>query len=401
MIFVASRSTLGGALVLVAPLSAALLVLYYGMPSYVGVGRQLSLALEVVHVEANSSSNFSARHFESDTWPMLKNKLCPKGVPNLDLATTLFHLARIEVFGSDNAVKVVEEPPSEFVSKFYDGNFGASTYTDENKKLVTLYARIFKCGNNQIRNMEKKLWSDRRGIYNSTASMRDVLTRHIPSQKSDLSLIRHTNEERKPCIFTVIRDPISHFLSGYNEVEYRILNDVDLNRKPALAPYNKISYSSSDQSRKERFAQFVKDVIQEDSAFSDHYVYLHFMPMGRILPNLDRFNQSLTGYLPSLDNLTRTWPAFMAKTCPNVPPLEEMPEMGLAGQHGSSSDPLGVYHAAKEVWKDRGPIARAMCILHAFDYACWDALPGGIPEFCQTVFGNNIFSAEIITRVPT
>jgi hypothetical protein len=389
----------GGSLVLVSSAFTALF-LFLGIPSHVGAGRRLETTdVGVLHVESNSSSHFSSRHFESHTWPSLKGALCPKGVPNLDLATTLFHSARVEIFGGDDKEFDPAKPPSPFVTKFYVGDFGASMYTDDESdpNLTTVFARIYKCGNNQIRNMEKKLWTTRgSGTYTGSVSLLEALGLHTaaPSENSQHHE-RHANEEHNACIFTAIRDPISHFLSGYNEVEYRILNDVELTEKPPLAPYNNVPYVESDRRRKERFSRFVTDVIEEDPSFVDHWVYLHFMPMGRILPFLHRFNRSLTGYLPSLDNLTEEWPAFMARTCPHFPPIEELPKMEAAGQHESSEDPLGVYRAAKEVWKDRGPVARAMCVLHAFDYACWDDLPGGIPQLCQEVFASKSFSDGI------
>lgn len=241
----------------------------------------------------------------------------------------------------------------------------------------------------------KKLWNTRNGTYSGSASLKDVLTLYHGSiGQSD----RHVNEDNELCIFTTIRDPITHWISGYNEVEYRIIFDVDVDDNPSLAPYTNISIDSP-ESRKERFRQFVKDVVRGDSAFLSSYVYLHFFPMCRILPFLDRYQVSLTGYLPSLDHLEQTFRPFLAATCPNVvPPLEEMPTMEFGGQHESSKDPLQLYRAAREVWDEGGPVARALCIIHSFDYACWE-LPGGVPELCQEVFSSKSFSERIHRRV--
>ena len=69
-----------------------------------------------------------------------------------------------------------------------------------------------------------------------------------------------------------------------------------------------------------------------------------------------------------------------------MPPVEAFPKPELKGQHMSSKDPWGTCQASKEVWAEGGPVARAMCLLSAPDYACFDRLPAGIPEFCRTVY---------------
>lgn len=118
-----------------------------------------------------------------------------------------------------------------------------------------------------------------------------------------------------------------------------------------------------------------------------------------ILPHLlivPDTKQPLTGYLPSLRNLTQAWPAFLKETCPELP--DDMPEMGLAGQHESSEDRLGLYRAAKSVWEEGGPTARALCAIHAFDYACFDH-SDGVPDLCQDVFESKAFLDRIKGRV--
>jgi hypothetical protein len=66
------------------------------------------------------------------------------------------------------------------------------------------------------------------------------------------------------------------------------------------------------------------------------------------------------------------------------------------GVHDSSLDEMGFYRAAKDVWAEQGDIARALCILHSFDYACWDDLPDGIPELCQDVYSKESFVDAIM-----
>ena len=120
------------------------------------------------------------------------------------------------------------------------------------------------------------------------------------------------------------------------------------------------------------------------------------MSRGCILGGLADHNLTLTDYLPSLSNFTTVWPAFVRKTCPGLSNnLFETP-MQIGGQHTSSNDPLGTYAAAKSVWKDQGHIAKALCILHAFDYACFDKISNSIPPLCLEVYNSQKFMGNIL-----
>jgi hypothetical protein len=406
MIFIVASSVLLGSLV------ATSLLVFRGVSSFVDPSRSTSRTGAMLRVAGNdgdatlSTIKFTPtdhlNEFEGYTWPLLKQALCPNGIPNLVLSRSLFEGARFEIYGDDDALIRKEGPPSKTLTKFYVGDYGTSIYMDnDNPRLTTLYLKIWKCGNNQVTGMQLKLWKNTNGTYINHVSMAHALS------EEPLFRNRKYTREGKLCIFTVIRDPISHFLSGYNEVEFRMINGVeyvqsyDKNGVPYLAPYTQISYTESAESRMERFSQFVKDVLSEDIVFMTNYVYTHFMPMSRILPVLNYYNQSLTGYLPSLTNLTQTWPVFMTQTCPEMPPLEKIPDMKVMGQHESSQDELGLYRASKDVWEAKGPIARALCIMHAFDYACWDDLPDGIPEFCKEVYQSSAFLQRIKRKTPS
>ena len=179
-----------------------------------------------------------------------------------------------------------------------------------------------------------------------------------------------------PCIYTAIRDPISHFLSGYNEIEWRVKR---------RASRQKIPLTTADLRRK-RFQAFVEDLVLGQIPYDYDTVFKHIQSMSRILVFLQNHNATLTGVLPQLTNLTSTFPPFLSKTCTNMYPAESMPPLHKGGQHSSSNDPLGTYQAAKDVWKEAGPTARALCLLHAFDYACFPELPDGVPPLCQSVY---------------
>jgi hypothetical protein len=135
------------------------------------------------------------------------------------------------------------------------------------------------------------------------------------------------------------------------------------------------------------FEEFVIDLFFDRLDFSK-LDYMHIMPMSRILGGLSDYNLTLTNYMPSLTNLTKVWPEFMQETCPGISPSLNFPKGGMltAGQHESSDDPLGAYEAAKSVWMEQGHVARALCILPAFDYACYDKLSTLIPPLCLDVY---------------
>ena len=79
--------------------------------------------------------------------------------------------------------------------------------------------KVWKCGNNQIRLLEKQLYRSGsvRGKY-SDNGLDHIMARLKSIQRQNQNVLPPT------CIYTAIRDPISHFLSGYNEMEYRQLS---------------------------------------------------------------------------------------------------------------------------------------------------------------------------------
>jgi len=355
-------------------------------------------------------------NFHNKVWPSLRHVLCGRGSPNLMLSRTLFRLARSEVFQENDPTiankdfRNVHGKPSSTLSAFFVGDFGTSIYRDaSNPSLTTVYVKIWKCGNNQIRWMEKKMWSKRKGTYVPKMGLSHALGQYLYTRnttdgtyiynpfinETNMTVVRRAtiNNIDPPCIYTVIRDPITHFLSGYNEVEVRILGEYnngtsEYNTKNNFAPYHfAVPYSdSSALIRRRRFSAFVEDLLREDEAFSKHYQYSHFFSMSRILPVLSSYNLSLTGYIPTLENLTSTWPAFISSNCPGAPSIDKIPKMTIQGQHRSSKDRLKMYKAAKDVWEEGGKHARSLCIIHAYDYACWKDLTEGIPNLCIEVF---------------
>ena len=343
------------------------------------------------------ASDASGDDFYTSTWPPLKEALCGEGAPNLHMAPMLFKLARDEVFFTDQATDYAPTRPLESMNTtelersieekrvtptakyFFGGNWGISVlngnYTRKDSGdfslFKTRYVRMWKGGNNQIRALEEDL-AEELGItdYESEMHMKEA---HFETQ-----------DGVEPCIYTAVRDPISHFMSGYNEIEFRTFRTHTWPeaRYHFDHPLDKNDHNAT----KDRFRGFVEDLLVEDGSFLVNSVYSHPFAMSRVLVSLGQEGYRLHGYLPDLTDLSNRWPQFLVDTCPGLPPLEAFPKPKVEGQHKSSSDPLGTYAASKEVWADGGPTARAMCLLSAPDYACYEDLPDGIPEFCQTVY---------------
>lgn len=238
------------------------------------------------------------------------------------------------------------------------------THTNTSKNLF-VFVPIWKCANNQIR--------------------------FYLQQQCNLTYVPQAGNNQSHCVLTVVRDPISHFLSGYNEIEFRYLTNFsnqDWTRKVPILPY-----MSKEVGSLQRVSHFLRDFLGDPSAKMSHWIFSHIYSMSRVLPQLQQSGMQLTAYLPTLDNLTYAWPAFMVNSCPNAVPatLRNMPMIMSLGEHESSVDPTGSYQAAKRVWDDQGLEAMALCVIHAMDYACWRDLPGGVPPLCHHIYSDPSF----------
>jgi hypothetical protein len=211
----------------------------------------------------------------------------------------------------------------------------------------------------------------------------------------------------KPCLFTVMRDPISHFLSGYNEIEFRLKTETSVYRKfncrrkgrrsssKQCLSFTDIGFDSQSKTAKDRelretrFSEFVKNLLE---GMDNHAIepdqrdfFSHVYPLTRGLHSLQRFDvlpPADVGFdqwiLPSVSNLKDTLPDFLAKRCPDFAANYQrstgkrgLPDLEIAAVHKSASDPFGTYDAAKTVWKEGGVVARTLCYLHAMDYGCF------------------------------
>lgn len=347
------------------------LVLMLMLLSHDPQGGRWPILLPSSSSETTSSGNVSL--LNNRNWSQIKERLCPNSIPQVDFADLLFELAGKEILNDQNASNSSNTEKNEKrIQQFFSGPFDRGTKLCRSGNDFVLYMRIYKCANNQITEWMNDVLDD----CHSKTDLEESLELWRKDQQDDPSSL---------CIITAIRDPISHFLSGYNEVEYQWLanysNFADPKSRQKILHNKDLTYIHKTAGSKERFSQFVADFLFHPKAMTQG-AYDHLDLMSRILPTLQEQELALTAYLPSLHNLTHAWPQFVQSECLSNH-HDALTEMDLSAQHHSSKDPFGTHQAAEDVWRKQGLIARALCILHAMDYACWEQLPEGIPEFCQ------------------
>ena len=194
-------------------------------------------------------------------WSDIQQVLCPAHIPSAQLGSRLFAMARSEL---GIIREEMESIPQEHLDirdprsttktvtyQFYHGRFAnAAVYTNQNHSMSIAYMPIWKAANNGIRRWMERLARDHQGTL-----------RYIRPERLFDPMIRTNMPTRPTCVVTAIRDPISHFLSGYNEIEYRkdsLANNTFLPRYCGLAYRTEVE-------RRDRFVQFVRDLALEEA----------------------------------------------------------------------------------------------------------------------------------------
>ena len=357
-------------------------------------------------------------------WPPLKQTLCPNQSPNSLTFQTLFELARIELQLPPDQIITTHTGDIYAINKFFSFSQGGLGYLSNDKKSYMAYLRIFKAGNDQIRGnllaQLNSLATDKKG---STIWDKNTLHELIATIPSSVS----TNET---CIITVVRDPISHFLSAYNEIEWR---HEDRIRGQTLPSDYIPKYRLLTNGTQERYVKFVQDFIQGPSS---NGIYrnkprgieeiTHVFSMVGPLYEMDRLRKKkqqqgssggmprLTAYMSNMTNLDDAFPQFLHSNC-RLP--KEVTTFTKKITHGSQGDEFNFYKIAKMVWKEAQDIktglykegrssnsssievSRALCAIHAMDYACYDDIP--VPKFCQRVYMQDHFRERLYNATDT
>ena len=233
-----------------------------------------------------------------------------------------------------------------------------------------VYTTIWKSANNYIKTYFKHVLHGRYGGNDVGRGKQRQLIEDWDAKyifwSPDRPRSKYTNPNDTFCIVTAIRDPVGHFLSGYNEIEHRSLHWYDHWASPPSSSsssgggkYNQHhnnTYERYPYASKERFIQFLADILNGATQMSKkRYDIYHVYSQMKVLSVLSKYNRRLDGYLDSLTNIETTWPKFVVDTCPNAVPsvyknhdyLADKPLVD-AGKHDSSNDTYGFYKGSQK-----------------------------------------------------
>lgn len=332
------------------------------------------------------SQSGGAGETEDDSWSATSSLLCPGGIPqHEEYGGTLFELARDELGMVGLPAEERDAVPNlgqygvdDNFFHFVGESIGYAAPEQQGRGMI--YLGIWKAAHDQINNYF---------LHNFNGDVEE--SKSVPELLRSIQRKQGRNTPLSDvCVVTAIRDPVSHFLSGYNEIEFK-------NAKEKFALKEEVLYDHYQNGTTERFKQFVANFVGHPTRTISPAIQ-HVYSMSGVLSVVEKLGLRLTSYLPSVHNLTNTWPAFLFNACPSLPQSEGSQKMSFAGQHSSSIDTHGFRRAGETVWAQGGPTARALCAIHAMDYACWEQLPGGIPKLCKDVFASTNFASKLIKK---
>ncbi|KAL7431139.1 hypothetical protein ACHAXM_002590 [Skeletonema potamos] len=344
------------------------------------------------------SASIQTAHLNEELWDQIKQKSCPNYTPDPSIWPILFEQARIEL-GFD--LKTIPSTPKdvEFVNKFFTFSSGGIGYKSLDEEHHLVYLKVWKAANDDIRKNINLRVGKKDNLWDVDLNLR---------QKPDYSELWSPIpllKRNQTCVVTTVRDPVEHFLSAYNELEFRSTDSFLSSHGLTENTNGKKPYTRYRNGTDARFERYVSDFIW-GAASNDVYPSLplsnifHTFSQTGVLWNLKEqvdlvsLNAPrLTAYLPSILNVSAAFPNLVATNCPGFEEEFKYPFTKEFG-HPSSLDEFGFYAAAKRVWSKQDSTSRALCALHLMDYACFDLIP--IPYLCQDVFSDASFQDRLL-----
>lgn len=224
-----------------------------------------------------------------------------------------------------------------------------------------IYLRMYKCANNNMNyfgNALKELQSTSNYIFKAGGSMHGIA-------------LGVQSEGKSPLLFGLVREPLEHYISGYNEAIARRQSTVKNIHSECFVPgFDELQNFSPEKFREYVRQSFANQVELGRKCWNLGVGFQHVFPMSNVLTftNPDpkniffrdiKFAEKIPQHLRGHFNLTKAQLGldFVDRNC---------------GQHVTSNDPYGSYNASKTVSKDPDdPIVDAICLLVIYDFACF------------------------------
>lgn len=327
-----------------------------------GIRRYLGLSWAVMQLTYTRSTS-SSRGLLDEIGLSLE-QLCPDGKPQLQHASSLYRLSQ-RLAGVPEGT---EQSMRDAVLKFFAHSSGGRHLRLPGGSVIS-YVRVLKGGNNQI------------GCY------MDLLRTQI-----NASLVRSDGEafredlRKSTCIFTFVRDPMSHFISGYNEHQFKLHRSKQKLEGMKRHRFKRGNYLDYDKGSASRFSKFIEHILSPDDFLrmaSIDGTVRHSYLMSGVLHEVDQASVLPSLVYGNLSKLATELPDILATSCTLSRTV--LPEVPNCGQHLSSEDPHGTYKAARSTLHIGSSMTQSLCILLAIDYACFPQyLPSSI---CSGILG--------------